>query len=160
MTTMHMKRTYSLPIIHIFLFLISLSLSVGLKGQPYEHSGGVRAGTSSGITYKGFFRHQMAALEAGAMYNRHGLNLFVLYEHHMELFRSKRWLAYMGGGAFGGKWEEEISLGLAAVGGIEFVVRDLPLNFSVDWKPMINIFRIYELDFLDFGVSIRYRFKL
>ena len=146
--------------IHIFLFLITVSLSVSLNGQPYDHSGGVRAGYSSGITYKGFFRHQMAAIEADVFYNRHGLNLSVLYEHHMELFRSKRWLLYMGGGAFGGEWEEELSLGLAAVGGIEFVVRDLPLNFSLDWKPMVNIFRIYELDFLDFGVCIRYRFTL
>jgi len=102
-----MKQTYLVLIIHIFLFFITASLSVSLNGQPYEHSGGVRAGYSSGITYKGFLRHRMAAFELDALYNRHGLNLSVLYEHHMEFFKNKRWLVYMGGGAFGGKWEDE-----------------------------------------------------
>lgn len=155
-----MKRTYSFLIIRITLLVLTISLSEKLIGQPYEHSGGVRAGYSSGLTYKGFLRYQMAAFELDALYNRHGLNLSVLYEHHMEPFRSSRWLIYLGGGAFSGKWEEEFSVGLAAVGGIEYMVRDLPLNFSLDWKPMINILRVYELDFLDFGVSIRYRFNL
>jgi hypothetical protein len=66
----------------------------------------------------------------------------------------------MGGGAFGGNWGGEFSLGLAAIGGIEYMVRDLPLNFSLDWKPMLNLYRLLEYDLLDFGISIRYRFTL
>ena len=147
-------------VFHITILSIILALPVLLKAQPYEHSGGVRAGYSSGISYKGFFRHQMNAVELDALYNRHGLNLALLYEHHVEPFRSKRWLAYLGGGAFGGDWEQELSVGLAAVAGIEYTVRDIPINFCLDWKPMMNIFQVYEIDLLDFGVSIRYRFKL
>ena len=44
----------------ITLFILIIALSASLAGQPYEHSLGVRAGYSSGITYKGFFRNQMA----------------------------------------------------------------------------------------------------
>ncbi len=69
-------------------------------------------------------------------------------------------MVYLGGGAFGGDWDAELSLGVAAVAGLEYTLRDLPLNFSLDWKPMMNAFRIFEIDLLDFGISIRYRFSL
>lgn len=143
-------------LIVIWILLISSSMS----GQPYEHSLGIRAGYSSGITYKGFLRHQMAAIEADILYNRHGFNITGLYEFHLEPLQNKRWLIYFGGGAFGGNWAGEFSTGLTAVSGIEYNVRDLPLNFSLDWKPMMNVYQLFEIDMLDFGVSIRYHFKL
>jgi hypothetical protein len=144
----------------LILFLLFTGLTTVLKGQPYEHSAGVRAGYSSGITYKGFFRYQTNAIEAEILYNRHGFNLTGLYEFHFEPFRNDRWLIYAGGGAFGGNWEGDPSLGVALAGGIELVVRDLPINFSLDWKPMLNLYRQFDYDLLDFGISIRYRFKL
>ncbi len=146
--------------IAFILWIILGSAFISVNAQPYEHSGGIRAGYSSGLSYKGFFRYQMAAIEADVLYNRHGFNLTGLYEYHMEPFRNKRFIVFVGGGAFGGDWEGEFSLGLAAVGGVEFVVRDLPLNFGLDWKPMLNLLKTMEADFLDFGISIRYRFKL
>lgn len=149
-----------MKLIRICMIVLPFLTGANLAAQPYEHSAGVRAGYSSGITYKAFLRYQMNAIEIQALYNGHGLNLTGLYEHHMEPFRNDRWLVYFGGGVFGGNWEGEVSTGIAVIGGIEYVVRDLPLNFSLDWKPMMNIFRVYEIDLLDFGVSIRYRFKL
>jgi hypothetical protein len=144
----------------IFLIFGMLALPATLRAQPYDHSAGVRAGYSSGISYKGFFRHQMSAIEADLLYNRHGFNITGMYEYHLEPFRNDRWLVYMGGGAFGGNWGGEFSLGLTATGGIEYIIRDLPINFSLDWKPMLNLYRLLEYDLLDFGLSIRYRFKL
>jgi hypothetical protein len=131
-----------------------------LSAQPYEHSVGVRAGYSSGIVYKAFFRHRMTAIEGGLLYNRHGFNLTALGEYHPEVFRNKRILVYVGGGVFGGQWDDEFSLGIAGVAGIEYVLRDLPLSFSADWKPMLNLIEDFEPDWLDFGVSIRYHFKI
>jgi hypothetical protein len=144
----------------IVLILMLITLPMGLFAQPYEHAAGVRAGYSSGITYKGFLRYQMSAIEADILYNQHGFNLTGMYLYHMEPFRSERWLLYAGGGAFGGNWDEAFSIGLTAAVGMEYVVRDLPLNFSLDWKPMANLYREMEVDFLDFGFSIRYRFRL
>ncbi len=145
---------------NILILALLVPCSLNLHSQPYEHSLGVRAGYSSGITYKGFFRHRLTSVEADALYNRHGLNISALYGIHAEPFRSKQWLIYAGGGLFGGNWENDISLGITAVGGIEFVVRDLPLSFSMDWRPMLNIYRKFEADMLDLGVSLRYRFSL
>ena len=102
----------------------------------------------------------MTAIEADVLYNRHGFNASGIYEYHAEPFHDKQWLVYFGAGAFGGNWEGDISMGIVALAGMEYIVRDLPLSFSLDWRPMMNAFRIFELDFLDVGVSIRYRFSL
>lgn len=144
----------------LLILAITVIAALELAAQPYEHAAGVRAGYSSGITYKGFFRYQMTAVEANMYYNRHGLSLNGFYEWHMEPFRNKRWLLFAGPGAFGGNWAGEFSAGVAVIGGVEFMVRDLPLNFSLDWKPMFNLYRVRELDLLDAGVTIRYRFSL
>lgn len=154
-----MKRTKFLVVV-LALSAILLLPSKEIKAQPYMHSAGIRAGYSSGINYKGFRLHRMSAFEVDFLYNRHGFNLGALYEYHLEPFnKSKRTLVYFGGGAFGGDWDDEFSLGVSAVAGIEYTVRDLPLNFSIDWKPMFNIYAVTEPDLLDFGLSIRYRFK-
>lgn len=149
-------KLHNIPVL-IGLFLLPATL---LAQQPYEHAAGVRAGYSSSLNYKGFFLHSMNAIEIDAGYNRNGLNISALYLIHRNPFRSSRWLAYFGGGLRGGKWEQEFSLGLTAVGGIEYTIRKTPLNFGFDWRPMINVFRTFDYDLLDFGLTIRYRFKL
>jgi len=151
-----------MKVIARIIFMVAVFLAVGrndLDAQPYRHSAGIRAGYSSGITYKGFMLHRMSAFEVGFMYNRHGFNLGAPFEYHLEPFqKNSRTFVYLGGGAFGGDWDEEVSVGLAAVAGMEYTLRDLPLAFSIDWKPMLNIYADLEPDFLDFGLSIRYRF--
>jgi len=100
-----------LQILSILLGIFLLSGSA--LAQPYEHSGGIRAGYTYGLTYKGFFLHSMNAIEIDLGYNRHGLHIAGIYEFHTEPFRgSSRWLAYFGGGVFGGEWDENLSLGL------------------------------------------------
>ncbi|MEN8155350.1 MAG: hypothetical protein ABFS10_00245 [Bacteroidota bacterium] len=150
---------HSIPPV-LTLLAVLLMLPVQLQAQPYNHAGGVRAGYTSGITYKGLFLHSMNGVEIDAGYNNHGLNLSALYVMHREVSTSSRWLLYGGGGVFGGEWDQEVSAGLVAMGGIEYVVRDLPLNFGFDWKPMINLYKVFDTDFLDFAVTIRYRFSL
>jgi hypothetical protein len=142
------------------LIIIGILLPSILNAQPYKHAAGVRAGYSSGITYKGFFLHSMNAVELDFYYNNHGLNLSALYVLHVEPFRSERWLLHFGGGVFGGNWDGDPSVGLVAAGGIEYNIRDIPLNFGLDWRPMLNVYKEFAYDFLDFGISIRYRFSL
>jgi hypothetical protein len=149
-----MKKTWYLALVLLAGCILQAA------AQPYEHAGGVRAGYSSGITYKGFFRYRMTAMEVDAYYNRHGLNLSAMFLYHHELFRKDRWLFIMGGGAFGGTWEEEISAGVTGSLGMEYILLIQPLSIGIDWKPMWNIYRKTEVDLLDFGLTIRYRFKL
>ena len=152
-----MKAIYKLILLSAILLVFGQK---ELTAQPYKHSAGIRAGFSSGISYKGFLLHRMSAFEVDFLYNRHGLNLAALYEYHLEPFRKNtRTFVFLGGGVFGGDWEDEFSMGLAAVAGMEYTLRDLPLNFSIDWKPMLNVYELFEPEWLDFGLSIRYRFK-
>jgi hypothetical protein len=151
-----MKARYQLLLITTILLILGQK---DLLAQPYMHSAGIRAGYSSGVSYKGFRLHRMTAFEVDLLYNRHGFNLGALYEYHLEPFKKNtRTFIYLGGGAFGGDWEDEFSIGLAAVAGLEYTLRDLPLNFSIDWKPMLNLYAVFEPDLLDFGLSVRYRF--
>lgn len=155
-----MKSTYPLVLIAMVAMLFVSNWLTELQAQPYMHSAGVRAGYSSGISYKGFRLHRMSGFEGDILYNRHGFNVTVLYEYHIEPFKKNtRTFIYLGGGVFGGDWDDEFSMGVAAVAGIEYTLRDLPLNFSLDWKPMLNVYAIFEPDWLDFGLSIRYRFN-
>jgi hypothetical protein len=153
-----MKATKKIYLISLALTLVLATWSADLKAQPYGHTVGIRAGYSSGISYKGFRLHRMGAIEGNILYNRHGFNLSALYEQHWEPFRDEKFLLYLGGGPFGGDWDEEFSMGLVAVAGIEYTIRDVPLNIGLDWRPMLNVYRIFAADFLDFGVCIRYRF--
>jgi hypothetical protein len=153
-----MKATQKMKLISLALTLVLTIACAEVKAQPYMHSVGIRAGFSSGISYKGFRLHRMGAIEGSILYNRHGFNLSALYEQHWEPFRDEKMRLYLGGGAFGGDWDEEFSLGVLAVAGIEYTFRDQPINISLDWRPMLNVYRVFGTDFLDFGLCIRYRF--
>jgi len=153
-----MKKFQKAILIGLALILVHALGGARLQAQPYSHSVGIRAGYSSGISYKGFRLHRMGAYEADILYNPHGFIISALYEHHMEPFRNERFLFYTGAGAFGGEWDQEFSLGVLVLAGMEYTVRDLPLNFGLDWRPMLNLYRNLDPEFLDFGISIRYRF--
>jgi len=140
--------------------LAVITVPLCLRGQPYEHAAGIRAGYTSGITYKGFLRYSMSAFQLDAGYNRRGLHLSAQYQFHWEPFRNKRWMVCSGGGIFSGEWDDELSAGLMATVGMEFVMRDLPLNFGLDWRPQLNLYRNRGIDLLDLGLSIRYRFGM
>lgn len=148
--------------IYMIMFLGSLCMfAMATAGaQVYENAAGIRAGYSSGMSYKRFFLHSANAIEADVYYNNHGLHLSGQFLTHLEADRKSRWLIYGGGGPFGGQWDEDLSLGICGVIGVEYLIRDLPLNVGVDWRPMLNLYRHFDYDLLDFGLTIRYRFSL
>lgn len=143
-------------ILGIFLMMAAL----GAAAQPYDHAAGVRAGYSSGFTYKGFFLHRMSAVGVDVLYNPNGLVISGQFLFHAEPFRNRRWLVYAGAGPMGGRWDDNLSLGILGSAGIEYTLRDLPLNFGFDWRPMLGIYRYTEYELLDIGFTIRYRFTL
>jgi len=146
--------------IKTLLTAIALVTTMAITAQPYDHAAGVRAGYSSGFTYKGFFLHRMSAIGLDVLYNPNGLNISGLFLIHKEPSRKVHWLLYGGGGPMGGTWDNYFSVGIIAVAGVEYYLRDLPLTFGFDWKPMLGIYRFTHYDLLDFGFSIRYRFSL
>ena len=76
-----MKRTKLLGLTIALSVILLIPWQQDLQAQPYMHSVGIRAGYSSGISYKGFRLHRMSAFEVDFLYNKHGFNLGGLYEY-------------------------------------------------------------------------------
>ena len=119
--------------------------------QEYKHSIGLRLGYPLSISYKRFISDK-GAIEGFLGYRNYTyvnwLNLGVLYEHHMPVksFDGLAW--YFGGGASIFKWTYDdayylntnyasISFGIMGCLGLDYKFKDIPLNLSVDWLPLI-----------------------
>ncbi len=133
-----MKATKKIHLISLALIMVLAMWGADLKAQPYGHTVGIRAGYSSGVTYKGFRLHRMGAFEGNILYNRHGFNLSALYEQHWEPFRDEKFLLYVGGGAYGGDWDEEFSMGVVAVAGIEYTISDCESGVATVLNPRVQ----------------------
>ena len=149
-----------MKLIRCVLTMAVLGIVISASAQPYDHAAGIRAGYSSGFTYKGFLLHRMSAIGFDVLYNPNGLNISAMYLMHAEPSRKGNWLLYAGGGPMAGTWDDYFSAGIIGIVGIEYYLRDLPLTFGFEWKPMLGVYRFTHYDLLDFGFSIRYRFSL
>jgi len=140
----------------VLIFCLLLS-SLPLAAQDYEQAIGVRAGYSGGISYRRFINAWYGG-EVIAQYNRNGFQLNGLLEYQQAPFRESRLYLFYGGGLHAGNWDGQFAFGLTGIAGMEYIIRDLPLSVSLDWKPMFNIFKVTALDPFDFAFSLRYTF--
>lgn len=125
-----------------------------LFAQPYKNAVGARAGYSSGITFRHFVDREI--LVAGlALYNQHGFQFTALYEYQFSPYAKKRLYYYGGAGLHAGNWDEEFALGAAVAVGSEFVFRKAPVIIGLEWKPMINFYRIFDFAIPDLAVTFR-----
>ena len=125
--------------------------------QEYEQAIGVRAGYSGGLSYRRFINAWYGG-EIIAQYNRNGFQLTGLIESQQAPFKADRLYLYYGGGLYAGNWDDYFALGITAIGGIEYVILNLPLSVSADWKPMLNLFKNFAVDPFDFAFTLRYTF--
>ncbi|MGB1076045.1 MAG: hypothetical protein ACPGYK_07635 [Flavobacteriales bacterium] len=137
-----MKRLVSSALwARLVVCLCALIASTSVWGQslPDRLSGGVRIGLSSGLTAKLYTDDASEALEAIVSFRGGALNVTALYAFHRSDFNidGLRW--YLGGGAQAVLFPQssEFPLGLAIDGilGLEYVLPDAPLLFSIDYKP-------------------------
>ncbi|HNR19847.1 MAG TPA: hypothetical protein PKN75_03100 [Bacteroidia bacterium] len=154
----------------IFIFSIALCAFVTVKAQDYKTAAGVRFGASNGITLKHFIKDD-AALEGILAFRYRGFNFTGLYEKHFSnAFKVNRLNWYIGAGGNIGvidrdryRWYDEkdegtaLLLGIDGIIGIEYNFQEVPLNVSLDWKPMINLTGVYFWGD-EVGLSIRYTF--
>jgi len=125
-----------------------------LFAQPYKNAVGVRAGYSSGITFRHSIDREFLA-EGLALYNRHGFQFTALYGYQFTPYAKERLYYYGNAGLHIGNWEEDFALGAAIAVGSEFVFRDAPVIIGLEWKPMINIYRILDYGIPDIAVTLR-----
>jgi hypothetical protein len=120
--------------------LLCLPSFLSAQSLPEGLTAGVRAGISSGFTAKLYTDDSSEALEAILSFRSGALGLTALYEFHRTDFDidGLRW--YYGGGAELNLYEQglhdsPIGIAIDGVLGLEYVLPEAPLIFSLDYKP-------------------------
>ena len=157
----------------ICILIIFMSLPYyGLFGQKHDYVDalGLRGGLATGITYKHFL-NKTNAIEGILTTRWQGFSATGLYEIHDVAFETANLFWYYGGGAHLGfydnymntpwldKDESAVLTGIDGIIGIEYNIREIPVNISVDWKPAINFTGSRAVFPDEIALSIRYMFE-
>lgn len=137
-----------------FIGIFTLFFQGTLDAQPYRNAVGVRAGYSSGLTFKHFTDREFMA-EGMALFNRDGFQFTALYGYQFTPYAKERLYYYAGGGLHAGNWEEEFALGAAIAVGSEFAFRQAPVIIGLEWKPMINFYRVFDFTIPDIAITFQ-----
>jgi len=157
----------------MFLMIVA---SAGAQDFDYDIGIGARIGQAYGINFKYFLRTHPtrrlhSALEGMITTRYNGINASAVYEYHIGAFDTEGLNLYIGCGAHIAIWNSDKVYwetsktgfnpyaGPDAIIGIEYVLADIPLGISLDWKPAVNL--VSDLNFMidDIGLSFRYLFK-
>jgi hypothetical protein len=147
------------------LIALIFSISAIIKAQDYENAVGIRAGLSNGITFKHFISTNDAV--EGILSTRWGgFNITGLYEIHTTAFETDGLYFYYGGGAHLGSYNNtwfndtvnHTVIGVDGIIGLEYIVKQVPLNVSLDWKPGMNLIGYTGFWGDELALSVRYMF--
>lgn len=149
--------------------LVAFTVALHAQRGMLDNAVGLRMGLGSGVTFQHFTSNRNA-FEAIA-YQRFGAaNLTILAEAHEQMFDVRGLRYFYGAGAHA--WifnknsilqdnvlrENSYALGVDAIVGIAYYLHSFPLQFSVDWKPGINLYGSHYIEWDSGGLSARYRF--
>jgi hypothetical protein len=141
-------------------FMVMAALMVAtlaVSAQDYNWAIGVRGGAFSGLTVKK--NNDSSALEFGASW---GLGNYLtvdgVYEWQQPVI-TDGFNLYYGVGAFLGAFEKAFAVGAEAVVGLEYKIANVPLAFSLDYRPAIDVLHLNNMSgFYNFGFGIKYCF--
>ena len=173
-----MKLIYLIGIVCLFYTTDTL------WAQSYEHSAGVRAGHTSGLTYKKFLVEEQA-IETLVSGRNEGIQVTVSYLKHSQLefsFNDNFYVYYGIGGHIGIERFDDLeksiipddegqptflfedknyfTMGVDATVGLEYRWLSIPMTLSFDVKPYFNFIgmRYTRNRFWDAGFSFKYVF--
>ena len=141
----------------------------------YDFAVGLRIGLAYGLNAKYFPGSNRAiqsrnALEAIASHRYNGITCSILYEYHIEVFDTKGFYLYCGGGMHAGvldsdkvPWEtgktgDNFYTGFDGIIGLEYVFAYVPVSIGLDWKPGLNFISDLNVITDDIGLSLRFFF--
>jgi len=155
----------------ILVLFVFCSIGMITKAQDYRNAIGIRGGFSSGITFK-HLKSNNRGFEGILSWHPSGFTITGLYEvHKAAAFGTPRLNWYYGGGAHIGFYNDRpryyryypdypnrtfVAMGADGIIGIEYNIREIPLNFSFDLIPRLNL--LYPAFWVDPGLSIRLYF--
>ncbi len=134
-----------------------------------DNAVGLRMGLGAGVTFQHFTSNR-AALEAIAYQRLGAVNLTILAEAHEKISNVSGLRYFYGAGAHAWVFNQNsvlmdnvlrknaYALGLDAIVGVAYYFRSMPISFSVDWKPAINLKGSHYIEWDAGAISARYRF--
>lgn len=152
------------------LFATAILLPEQVQAQrvvDYETSVGIRLSPFYGASIKHFFQGNNAV--EGLLHTRwNAIKITALYERHQAAFDEPGLNFYYGGGGHigfqnGRYYSRDVYDGGALVGidgiiGLEYTIQDreIPLNISVDWKPLFAFAPLAGFWGSEVGITARY----
>ncbi|MBR3858548.1 MAG: hypothetical protein IKJ18_00815 [Bacteroidaceae bacterium] len=141
-------------------FMVMAALMVAtltVSAQEYNWAVGVRGGAFNGLTAKK--NNGSNALEFGASWSLgNHLRVDGVYEWQQPVI-TEGFNLYYGAGAFLGINGGNFGVGAEAVVGLEYKIANIPLAFSLDYRPALDILDLGDmLNFYNFGFGIKYCF--
>jgi hypothetical protein len=144
----------------IILSMLLLAAITTIKAQSKKGNPqiGVRLGLPLGPTARYFFNDANAVEGIVGLYNR-TISVTGLYERHFDLsaLTTEGFAWYAGGGGHIGTrvidGSTKFLAGVDGIAGLDYTLRNTPINFSLDWKPAIHFTTSSEL--ADFALSVR-----
>jgi hypothetical protein len=124
-------------------------------GDTYQTAIGLRAGETSGLTFKKFMTESTALEGIFGLWN-HGMSVTVLYEKYLPAFNVSGLNWYFGGGGHlaikhrhyfsyydRGRYYyyqySRVGLGIDGVAGMEYKIPKTPLAINLELKPYIEV---------------------
>lgn len=146
----------------ICLFAFAMASLTVVSAQDYNWAVGVRLGGEMGgasLKYKFNTANALEAIVAAPWDS--GFALTALYERYIPVI-GKGFHFYYGAGAHVGSWKykskNKFSLGIDGIIGLEYKLKDVPLAFSLDYKPVFNVVEKTKFYLADIALGIRVAF--
>jgi hypothetical protein len=138
-----------------------------LYASPYKYAIGVKMYPSA-ISYKKFFAPNKA-IETLGYFTLDGFRATIIYEKYHPVEGNENLTWYAGYGGHLGIWSEEwkknnpahnagIALGIDGILGLDYKLKNAPLNISVDWQPSFNFVGASYFESGWAGLGVRYTF--
>jgi len=144
----------------IFLILLGFIAFQSIDAQRKTFAMGLRIegndpnNLGASIRYR---IHKPTILEGIVHFYDGFIGASLLYERYKNLSSSGTFDFFYGGGvhlAFG----NDVGAGVAGILGFCYTFKDIPVNISLDWKPVLDIIDNTNFRASLFGISIRYTF--
>jgi hypothetical protein len=128
-----------------------------VTGAPeYQAALGAKISGGVAVSYKKFVANTKA-IEAQSMFFSQGIRIVGLYEFHFYNIPGVDGLAwYAGPGIHAGFYLKSADLGIDGVIGLDYKIKNIPINISLDWQPSYSILGGAGLLPQFGGLAIRY----
>ncbi len=150
----------------LFVLLLTTTITIAHAQAPYDRAIGVKFPGGLSLTYKKFVSDSRN-LEAQFTSWHKGFRVAGLYEFNFYTFDKVPELSwFVGPGAHLGFWKSEfkdtynshIDLGIDGIIGLDYKIKDAPIDVSVDWQPAVTLLGSAGFTPAFGGFAIRYTF--